>query len=379
MVVLGVAAGGCVDDLPPITGTTSLRVTLTAPTDTGSFETRLPDTARAVTFSIEALDADGNPDPLDATVDIYTHFLGSLTPRLEGGVPLASVNLIGGRAEGVSLDLPRAYGPTFLWAEQTRGDAPTFATGTSPTLWYRNPFVEDSQRPPDEMSLDALERSPLEEKQVNITTSRYGDAGRLVITGVYAQGYTLSDVQCQDAAGTPPCVTGDYDHTFVFTFSRPEDEEHRGLVRGQVVTSLKGSISEFNGLTEVNFPRTAIADPAPTAGLLPEPTVLEASWLQTRIEMERVEAALVAVDGATLCPLDEDFDTFKQWKLDLGLGCNNSINIISAGQVPDFDAAAHIGEVLPRVVGTLRPINIGSFHVWILYPRDLGDITTAAN
>ncbi|HUH01712.1 MAG TPA: hypothetical protein VML75_06930 [Kofleriaceae bacterium] len=371
--------GACVEELPPITGTTSLQVTLSAPADTGSFADRLPDAARAVTFSIQALDADGIPDPIDATIDLYTHFLGSLTPKLELGTPLATINLVGGRVENVTLDLPRAYGPTFLWAEHTRGEQPSYATGTSPTLWFRDPFIEDVQRPPDEMSLDALERSPLEEKQINITGSRYGDVGRLVITGVYAQGYTVSDVQCQDAAGTPPCVTGDYDHMFVFTFSRPEDTEHHGLAKGHVVTSLKGSVSEFNGLTEVNFPRTEIAAPEPTPGLLPEPTVLQASWLQTRIEMERIEAGLVAVDDATLCPLDEEFDTFKQWKLDVGLGCRNSINIISAGQVPDFDAAAHVGEVLPRVVGTLRPINIGSFHVWILYPRELADITTPAN
>jgi len=29
---------------------------------------------------------------------------------------------------------------------------------------------------------------------------------------------------------------------------------------------------------------------------------------------------------------------------------------------------------MPRVVGTLRPVNVGSFNVWILYPRSMDDI-----
>lgn len=371
-----VALLGCTEQLDPIEGTTSLRIELVTPTDPGSFETRLPDTARDVTLSVTALDANGETDTgFSGPVDFYVHYLGGLTPELDAFSPLASVEVTNGVAPNVNVTLPSVFGPTFLWGENARGSDPTYATGTSPTLWYRDPYLEDVSRPDDEGSLDALERSPLENKQINVTSTQYGANGRMVVTGTYAQGYTLSDVQCADANGTPPCVASDYDHIFVFSFSRPEDEEGRSLKVGQVITRLTGSIGEFNGLTEVNFPQSFVnstdADPA----TVPDPVVIQAGWLNTRIEMERNESGLVAIDNATLCPLDEDFEVYSQWKLDLGLGCGSAVNVISAGQVAEFDPSSYTGQVFPRVVGTLRPVNIGSFHVWIIYPRSMGDIT----
>ncbi len=374
------ALAGCVDHQPGVSGTTSLHVELISPADPGTADQRLPDDQRTVTFSVTALDAQGDPDPtVNGDVDLYVHFLGSLTPALEKGVPLASVTMTDGASGDVNLDLPKAFGATYLWVEDTSRDGATYATGTSPTLWYRDVHFEDIQRPDDETALDALERSPLELKQVDVTSSRYGDVGRMVVTGTYAQGYTVSDVACQDAAGTPPCVAGDYDHAFVFSFSRPADQNNDGLIRGEVISRVNGAISEFNGLTEVNFPRSFVDSTDAMPGLLPEPAVIQTSWLSSRIEMERNEAGLVAIENATLCALDVDYDTYKQWKLDLGLGCNNPVNVITSGQVPDFDPAAYVGQVMPRVVGTLRPVNIGSFNVWIIYPRDIDDVTLPGN
>jgi len=191
---------------------------------------------------------------------------------------------------------------------------------------------------------------------------------------VYAQGYTVSDVQCQDDAGSPPCVAGDYDHLFVFSFNRAEYEEGGVVARGHRVDRLAGSIGEFNGLTELNFPQTFIGDASIHIEQIPAPVVIESSWLRGGIEMERIEAALVAIDDAKVCPLDAEFETYSQWKLDLGLGCADPVNVISKGEVSEFSPADHVGQVLPRVVGTLRPVNIGSFYVWIVYPRDIQDI-----
>ncbi len=376
-----VLAAGCVEDLPPIEGTTSLRVDLISPTDPGSFDSRLDDDARDTVFDLTALDADGNVDTsVTGTIDIYAHHLGSLTPDYEAGEPLAMIPMQNGVAEGVELALPQVFGPTFLWAEHTRGENATRATGTSPTLFYRDPFLVDVSRPVDEGALDALERSPLERKQVDVTASRYGDAGRLIVTGSYAQGYTVSDVQCQDAAGTPPCVAGAYDHVFVFTFSRPEDENGATVGTAQIVDTVSGAVSEFNGLTELGFPNTFTRGLGVEPSLLPEPVEIDPNWLDTRIELEREEAGLVAVVNATLCPLDDAFETFGQWKLDVGKGCRDSFNIISKGQVAEFDPTeVATGAVFPRVVGTLRPVNIGSFHVWIIFPRTIDDITLPAS
>lgn len=366
---------GCEETLDPLTGTQSLRVDLVAPVDPGSVGERLDDTEREVTLRIAALDEEAEVDDSFAgEVDIYVHFLGGLTPDL-GDEPLATVRLEAGSSGDVTLELPAVFGPTFLWIEHTRGEGASFATGTSPVLWYRDPFLVDISRPEDEGALDALERSPLEEKQINVSGSRYGARGRMVVTGVYAQGYTLSDVECADAEGTPPCTTAEYDHVFVFSFNRPRGEDGESIAVGDVVERLTGAIGEFNGLTEVNFPQSFMAGEGDQA-LVPEPFVLQPEWLSDVIMMERVEEALVAVDGAELCPLDDDFDTYAQWKLALGGSCDDDdvVNVITRGQVNDFDPAAYVGMAMPRVVGTLRPVNIGSFHVWILYPRSIADI-----
>src|SRR5690606_25551937 len=144
------------------------------------------------------LDTEGEVDESFAgEVDIYTHFLGSLTPDL-GDEPLATVTMTGGRSAEIPLELPPVFGQTFLWVVHTRGDAPTFATGTSPTLWYRDPALIDVSRPADEMALDALESYPLEGEKIQVGALRYGARDRMVVSGVYAQGYTLSEVECQD-------------------------------------------------------------------------------------------------------------------------------------------------------------------------------------
>ena len=377
--LLAVLASGCVDELDPITGTTSLEVTLLSPSDTGSVDERLPDEARAVTIQVRALDTEGEVDTtFDATADIYIHFLGGLSPDL-ADEPFTQIPLSAGVSAETELDLPAVFGPTFLWAEDASGSDPTFATGTSPVIWFRDPFLEDVSRPPDEMALDALESSPLESKQINVQGSRYGEDGRMVVTAVYAQGYTLTDVQC-GPGGAPPCTAGPYDSVLVFTFSRPRGEEGESIDQGDTIARLTGAIGEFNGLTEVNFPQSFMTGEERDEDRMPEPVVLQEDWMTANtIEMERVESALVAIEDAELCPLDEDYDSFKQWKLAVGGDCSNRdaiANIITQGQVNEFDPTAYeAGTVFPRVVGTLRPVNIGTFNVWIVYPRDMNDVT----
>jgi len=377
--------GGCVDELPPIEETASLRVQLLSPADVGTEEEPLPDTVSTANVYVTAVDANGEDDlSFNGTIDVYVYYLGSLTPTLESGTSWTTLEVTDGRSGNIDIDLPRLFGQAYLWFEHEEGDAPTYATGTSPRFWFRYPYLEDVSRPVDEEALDAMESSPLEHKQMDVRGSRYGDAGRLVVTGIYSQGYTVSDVECQDASGTPPCVTGDYDHLYVYSYSRPEDHDGRLLHVGSVLYRITGAIAEFNGLTEVSFPDGYASDTAIHAEMVPDPIVIQPGWLSSRIEMERAESALVAIDDATLCPLDDDWDTYSQWKLDVGNGCgSNSINIITKGQVPDFDALnyvpAHEGETIPRVVGTLRPINIGSFNVWLVYPRSIDDLTLPAS
>src|SRR5262249_51108647 len=156
-----------------------------------------------------------------------------------------------------------------------------------------------------------------------VDQSRYGAKGKLVVTSVFAQGYTVSDVQCADEAGTPPCTTQAYDHVEVFSFSAPRDQKGRIVKEGQFITGFAGGISEFNGLTEIGFPQTFAPDAdqtdikdCNTAGThCPVPVVFDvATWFQGlsnpqgEINFERNEAAPIAVMNGKVCMLDDKYD-----------------------------------------------------------------------
>jgi hypothetical protein len=413
-----VAASGCVEHREGVQGAQSLRVDLIAPADPGSFENRLPLTARDVTIQVSAIGPDGLVDATFAgTVDVRAQFLGSLTPGLDQN-PLTTVQLTAGMSAPTMITLPaEVFGQTLVWVEDGDGDDATYATGTSPVLWFRDPLISDIQRPADEMALDALVSSPLEDRQIAVTASRYNDpticptedCGRLIVTSIYAQGYTVSDVQC-GPGGAPPCVTDDYDHILVFSFNRPRDENGCELFVGQVIDGFAGAVTEFLGLTEIGFPQTFVAatDPLPgttdrrcaangdvqdfidrgvvVPAALPPPTPVIAtgpgSWFGAGvIEFERHEAGLVSVDSAILeagfpiaCPLDDEWETFQQWELDVGLGCKSPVSVITAGVVTSWVPEDHVGMQLTRVVGSLRPVNGEGFNVWILFPRSTDDL-----
>ena len=362
----------CVDHEPsPLAGSvTSLKVTLISPADPGTQQKRLPDGTTTAMISITALDENGDTDTsVSRDVDLYVGFLGTFTPPHEKGVPYQKVPLTNGVSGTVTVMLPTTFGPTFLWVEDVEGSSPTFATGTSPQLWFRDPWIYDTQKPASETAVNALTDSPLENKTVDVTTSHYGAMGRLVVSGVYATGYTLDDVKCTDANGTPPCQAGDYDHAFIYSYSKAFDQNGNPIVVGENITGFQGGISEFDGLTEVGFPQSfAAATPVVNPAQVSAPAVIDASWFAQDIKFERSESGLVEVDGATLCPLDSDWTQYNQWKLGVGGDCNSVVNVITAGVV-NFDPTGYVGMAIPKVVGTMRPINIGSFNVWIMYPR----------
>ena len=375
----------CVEQRPLPHATTSLDVLVTAPADLGSEATRISGIKQA-SLQVTAVDELGQVDSsFSAELDVYAHFLGSLTPERGVGTP-AHIAVTSGMGTGL-VDLPLAYGETYLWLEDARRQGATFATGVSPTLWYREPFLVDISRPADETKMpEALTHSPLEGKQVRIAGSEYGAAGHVVVTAVYAQGFTVSDVDCT----TRPCRAKPYAHVFVFSFGSPKDGPYK-IEMGQTLSAVSGGVGEFNGFTELNFPQALLArvdasnpDSAPAAAdeeLLPAPVEIDKKWLakgaelDDMINLERVESGLVSASSAKVCPLDGDFTKYSQWKLDIGNGCGQALNVITEGVVSSFDPKAQIGKTIPRVVGTLRAVNTGTFNVWIVYPRRLSDLT----
>ena len=384
---------GCTDTRPAITGTQSLEITLVSPSDPGAVDRRLPDTQRSITIDVHAKDETNELDTsFTTTLQVYAQFLGTLTPSF-GETPLDTIQITNGVATGKTITLPNVFGATVLWVDDGTSPGPAYEhgkiTGTTPILWFRDPFIADLQTPRDLMGLDALTAEPLQDKQISIGASRHGASGRLVVNSVFAQGYTVSDLQCADDRGTPPCTAGDFDHAMVFSFSAPKDGFGNRIEQGQVITGFAGGLSEFLGLTEVGFPQTFTASSTPEIDLarLPPPTLFARSWFNGlndpngMINFEKNEAGPIQVNNAKVCNLDKDFDDHKQWKLDPAgvggdcLGNKDVINVVTTG-ITGIDPAALVGTTLPRVVGVLRPLNFGgSGNVWLIFPRSIDDLT----
>jgi len=404
LTLLALSAVGCTEHRGHgLVGTQSIQVTLVSPTDPGSVETdhRLPETMRTVVVDLAAKDADNEIDTaFNGRLRVYTQFLGTLTPPLDQTPPI-TIAMTNGVAMNQTIALPpKVLGPTTLWIDDGEGSGadyvPGRVAGASPTLWFRDPYIADLQTPRDERGLDALTVTPLQDKQIAVRSSRYGARGRLVITSVFAQGYTVSDVQCADATGKPPCVAQAYDHAMVFTFSAGKGSDGHVLEEGETIAGFAGGLSEFNGLTEVGFPATFTDPFADDNGdgvrdtlvpaRIPAPALIDLAWFgpltdpNGRINFERNEAGAIEIRNGVVCPLDKDYVTYKQWKIDPAgpspdsCTSGNLINVITTGVVTSLDPAALVGRTLPRVVGILRPVSIGSFNVWIIYPRGAGDV-----
>jgi hypothetical protein len=108
----------------------------------------------------------------------------------------------------------------------------------------------------------------------------------------------------------------------------------------------------------------------------PTPKVVDMTWFTNTILFKRNEANNLEIDNAVVCPLDAAYDQYKEWKLDLtgtGTNCtNNVIDVVSAGI---FDPSPYVGMKIPKIIGNERSINIGTFHVFIIYPRSMSDFT----
>jgi len=112
------AATACTEHRGGITGTQSLKVEITSPTDLGSLATRLPLTMRNVTFNVTAYDVNGAVDTtFTNTVGVRVHYLGTLSPYFDN-VPIKSIAMVAGKATNQTMTLPATvFGPTTLWID----------------------------------------------------------------------------------------------------------------------------------------------------------------------------------------------------------------------------------------------------------------------
>jgi hypothetical protein len=253
----------------------SYRITLKAPTDLGTEAAPIDEPApHQVVFDVEALGADGQVrTDYDATVALWVFFEGTLSPVLdESGV--ATVTLSQGVARDVTREIPVAFGPTTIWLEDVNRDAEgvpscvgpypplgggadacSYASGSSVTIHYRNPYLDEAQQPRDPNDFTATFQTLLQGKSVYIDHPRDPD-GLLVVTGSYAQAFTVTDI-------SPSAQTRGFNHMYVFSFSRAKRNDGTAVAAGDVVVEcpggvcrgyLAGGIKEFVGFTELDFP-----------------------------------------------------------------------------------------------------------------------------
>lgn len=315
----------CTADPKPLGDLSSFRVEVTAvnanppPASDAPLAPNRGDVEEVWDFTIEARGPDGKLEDFDGVVRV----------RVEPGAVLAvipgdgseslgrNIRLNGGKASG-QVTITAVYGDSRLWIEDLGylpapageesacangknddGDEDalvdfphdpgcafadddtetggTFAAGVSQAVHYALPRIVDIQ---GEASVTPY---PFEGMEVNTQSPQ-----NLVVTRVASQGFFVTDLGDQGQG---------YNHLFAFNFSTPA-----GMRVCDRVSFLAGTVSEFFGYTELTFPSYRV-DPISRedldAGLcpVPPPVLLNPTMIADPEAMERIEAALVRVDG----------------------------------------------------------------------------------
>ncbi len=316
----------------------------------GTVDAPLPYSTLPQTFTldVQAVDLEGQPaDWFEGEVNLDIAPRG----RLAQGQP-RTVTLSKGKAEGIVVNVQRVHGDSNIWVEDrgTEEKPGSYATGLSPTIHVAHPTLHDVSETTN------IEGSALDGDFVQINTA----GRRLVVTGLAVDGFYLSDID-------EP--TDSFNAIFAHTHSRP-----RGVVQGDLITEIIGTVEEFYGFTELGFPTYKVGghiDPIPTLQLTP-------ALIADDLAMEKLESRLLEVRDVTVCPLGEGYSSFGQWVVLLSPAgnCNTGeggINIVSALSATNFTPEKLVGKVLKRITGDLR------FHVaaqpnWLLYTRGDSDI-----
>ncbi len=195
------------------------------------------------------------------------------TKAPEGETPACANGQNDDPDDDVLVDFPSDPGCAF--ADDHSETAGTFSAGVSAPIAYDLPTIQDIQ------GNGSTTPFPFESMTVNAEGLHH-----LVVTRVSKDGFYVTDLSGQDAG---------FNHLFAFNFSTPA-----GMRVCDRVTYLSGTISEFFGFTEMNFPSYEV-DPLfegeEEQCQVPEPEVLEPDVIDTPLLMERLESGLVRIEG----------------------------------------------------------------------------------
>ncbi len=265
-----------------------------------------------------------------------------------GNKPLETIHVSKGTMSNHTVQLPSAYGSTSIWLDEPK----SHATGASPTIYFRNPFIAEVQTPPDLTAPNATFCSPFNNKFIIIDHAQNG--GQLVVSSVYSSAFVVTDT----GAST-------FNSIYVFAFGKPPPY----IVPGKVITQLSGNMSKFVGFTELNFPLFTVADRSVPLAPVPAPIVLAPGDLTNVGKLLGADAGLVSYTGTICDPSPpnpthdaniqktiDSWNKFNQFVVDNDGTCASFTNFaveLTAKQMGDFDPTKQVGNQI-TVVGMLQ-------------------------
>jgi hypothetical protein len=355
--LLFVFAAGCVDQEPfaNASGVSSLELTLLDPAPTALGSPAKPVVATQATFNVTVRDANGNRINKDVYVDVFISFGGIKTGTdsacgadASGNKPIETLHVLNGQMLNHTVQLPSAYGSTSIWLDEPV----SHATGASPTIYFRNPFVDEVQQPPDLTAPNATFCSPFNNKFIIIDHARNG--GQLIVTSVYSDAFVVTDTGATQ-----------FSSIFVYAFGKPPPY----IVPGKVVTQISGNYSKFVGFTELNFPLFNVANDAVPLVPVPPPTDLTLPDLTNVARLLGADAGIVRYTGTICNPAPpnpshdpniqktiDSWNKYNQFVIDNDGTCDSFTNFaveLTAKQMGDFDPTKNVNAQL-TVVGMLQ-------------------------
>jgi hypothetical protein len=369
-----------------------------------------PVAAQSATFNVIARDERGQQFTGDVDVNVFISFGGVKTGGQgkcgsddSGTKPLTTLHLTAGQLMSAKIALPSAFGATSLWLDEPQ----SHATGASPTIYFRNPFISDVQTPPDLSAANATFCSPFNGKYIIVDHAQA--SGELVVSSVFSDAFVITDTGASA-----------FNNIYLYAFGKPPSY----IVPGKVVSSFSGNVSKFIGFTELNFPLFDAPDANPVdPTLLPAPLVLSFADHSSISKLLGVDAGVVTYTG-TLCNPDppnpshdsniqktiDSWIKFNQFVVDGDGTCGAFTNYaveLPAKTLGAFDPLVNVGKTV-TITGMLRnnsgqnpeldnnnqtiacdptenPCALGScingicmkgaFNFWTIQPRTPADVT----
>lgn len=342
---------GCTDTTPQTAGLASFQVTAT---DISNAIDTFPTGAVGVSLSITAIDKQGNVDTsyngfaqiycTPGTILTQLGTDGNFSPAAAESISDPSdptIQFQNGRAQTTAWAV-KVFGETNYWVQDVSGsDAGVgdyrLATGVSNPIRYGYPRIQDTQITADNI------QSPLNGSYVYFDESQPrclqppGDGGLcdpsqiyfmdMIVSSVGSDHFTVTDVNAYDLDSGVPSpgldpnngvydLPGSWATMYVYTFSEPT------LFVGQRLNQLSGTLQEFAGDTQLNFPSYTL-NPSSRYALpqpqdVPPPTRIQPDWCMPRdandqtsdyqlcetsvtdLHFESLESALVSLSDATM-------------------------------------------------------------------------------